>query len=151
MKKISALFVSISMLCSLLAGCVGNNEPKQSNGSPNAGNEEEMDSPSSIDKQKTEENFWGLVHKMPQGSGRISDGVIYYTGYDCKTEAYNLVINLISPPDDRLEFDKSSAYESDIVRVQYLEGSESVFFKLKIKFYERTGQPEYTVVFKAKD
>lgn len=105
------------------------------------------------EEERTEKNFYGFVSldviKSKQTTKK--DGAYYYAEFQKANDAFNAILNLISPASDRKKFDKTKKYESDLLLLVWKENEKGKtvvkdgFAQIDVTFKKR-GE-KYTVVF----
>ncbi len=151
MKKILALFVCISMLCSLLVGCGGNNGAGSQNDTPIKTEVEDKDADDKEVKirtkadSKTEKEFYAFVKEI-MGDKEQSD-TLYCNGYD-NNQAYLFILERFSSNEEKKDFEDGDNYSSSVLELEYKEQITPQMATLLLKFKNREGSPEYTIIFK---
>ncbi len=155
MKKIIARFVCISMLCSLLVGCGGNNGAGSQNDTPIKTEVEDKDADDKEVKIRTakdiqtEENFYEMVKEI-MGKKEQSD-TLSCNGYD-NNQAYLFILERFASNEEKKAFAKAvkekKKYSSSVLELEYKEQSDPQMATLLLKFKNREGRPEYTIIFK---
>lgn len=151
MKKILFILISLAFLQASANICLGNTSATYLC----ACTAERNRTPSP--EEETEENFYSFITKDVIGSRATSKtgGIYYYTGFTNVDRAYNNLVNFILPAAERIEFDRTKKYESDLMTVTWKENTKEKtvvkdgFAQIEVTFTQR-GKVKYTVVFQKK-
>lgn len=105
------------------------------------------------DEIKTENNFHGFIAKDVAAGKNIENGAtLHYTKFRDANKAFGVILNFISPAEERKKFDKTHKYKSGLIKVEWEENTSGQtvvkdgFARLKVTFKER--ETNYTVVFR---
>lgn len=108
-------------------------------------------------EEETEKKFYSFITKDIIGSKATSKvgNTYYYAGFLDANDAIGKILIFILPTADRIEFDRTKKYESDLMTVIWKENTKEKtvvkdgFAQIEVTFTKR-GKVKYTVVFQRK-
>lgn len=105
------------------------------------------------DEHETERNFHDFIVKDVAAGKDIENGAtLHYTKFRDANKAFNAMLNFISPAKERMNFDKTHKYDSELIKVEWEENTSGQtvvkdgFARLKVTFKEKN--TNYTVIFR---
>ena len=105
------------------------------------------------DETKTEKNFHDFIVKDVAAGKDIKNGAtLHYTKFRDANKAFGVILNFISPAEERKKFDKTHKYKSGLIKVEWEENTpgqtvvKDGFARLKVTFKKK--KTNYTVIFR---
>lgn len=150
MKKILFILISLAFLQAPANICFGNTPATYLCACMAEWNKDSTKSP----EEQTEENFYSFITKDVIGSKATSKtgNTYYYIGFPDADRAFDNLLNFILPAAERLKFDKTKEYKTDLITVIWKENTKEKtvvkdgFAQIEVTFTQR-GKVKYTVVF----
>lgn len=155
MKQILFILISIAFLQAPINTCLGNTPATYGHecmATPDADSMQQKKK-GTEDEIKTESLFYTFItedvakHKKTKKEG----DVFYYAVFKDTNKAFDAILNFIAPPTKRTYFGKTYEYESELIKVKWVENTadkksvEGGFAQIQVNF--KKNNQAYTVIF----